>query len=463
MSKLERLGLLGDKILSALTEKEIIQLLENLFQFATKDMVEQVLEHLNPNTKETLEQILTPQESSSEEQNQQAKQSVSLAKLAQKWNDLWSDWNGIVMEACDEEGNYIEQEEHWEPPYFNQVAFAEDVDKVAAQMLPILQTAFENDFEPNIDFAELLLEIEDDVLSSLPEWMELDDDIGLEANLTACFLTDQWLRSQVDEETPFMFVKDIVAWEKESSNMCLEDEAIVDFFESLSETNKQAIFEGLSKHKREKPWKELLKNPYSPWHQMYMIGIELFAPEKLLDQQRKNIPSYWQDGLPVIEAALKNKDYQTSLEVVQETLDSLFEDRRSKIKWDPEGKLFSVALGSSMFGEDSSHKELLHFYQQTAKGLGQTELARVLSLQLLVFENFSNWQQIFKAFAESTISKETKQVLFDSWKKHSIAADKPSEYLYDAPLSKDKMSGGYIGLLIALLPLKKGNFGSSSN
>ena len=61
MSKLERPGLLGDKILSALTEKEIIQLLENLFQFATKDMVEQVLEHFNPNTKETLERILTPQ------------------------------------------------------------------------------------------------------------------------------------------------------------------------------------------------------------------------------------------------------------------------------------------------------------------------------------------------------------------------------------------------------------------
>ena len=438
MTKTKIPSLIGEKIVSALSEKEVIQLLESFFQVTIKDVIEQVLEHLDPNTKETIEQVLNPQESSLEGKNQQVERTVSLAKLAQKWSDLWSDWHGIVMEASDEEGRYIEQENHWEPPYFDQFAFAEDLDKVAAQMLPIVQIAFENNFKPNINFSDLLLEAENDILGSLPEWMELYDDIGLEANVTACFLTDQWLRSQAEEKTAFMFAKDVSTWDKNSANMCLEDEAIVTFFEDLPEADKQAIFEGISEHKREKPWKESLKSPYSPWHRIYMIGIELFSPEKLLDQQRENIPSYWQDGLPVIEATLEEKNYQDSLAIVQETLDSLFENSRSETKWDPESELFSVALGSGMFGESSSHKKLLRYYQQTIEGLGNMELARVLSLQAVVFEHFSNWQQIFKAFAESTIAKETKQVLFNSWKKRSIAADKPSKYLHNETLKEQE-------------------------
>ena len=81
---------------------------------------------------------------------------VSLAKLAERWATLWAEWDGIVLEATDEEGDYYEQEEEWEPPYFDAYAFMEDLEKVAVKLRPLVRTAFENSFLPNHGFAEAL-------------------------------------------------------------------------------------------------------------------------------------------------------------------------------------------------------------------------------------------------------------------------------------------------------------------
>jgi len=64
---------------------------------------------------------------------------VSAEKNIEKWNDLWSQWEGVVSEIGDEEGKYVSQDEHWEPPDFDGSAVAEDLEAIAVKLLPLIE------------------------------------------------------------------------------------------------------------------------------------------------------------------------------------------------------------------------------------------------------------------------------------------------------------------------------------
>src|SRR5712691_7901457 len=105
-------------------------------------MFEHVLDQLQPDTRQTVQTILVPPDPSDPTQEQQAP-SVSLAKLEQTWAALWQEWDHIVAEAAQEDGNYIVRERPWEEPYFDSTTFVRDLERVAQQMQPMLRTAFE--------------------------------------------------------------------------------------------------------------------------------------------------------------------------------------------------------------------------------------------------------------------------------------------------------------------------------
>ena len=111
----------GQQLLAALTQNEIAHLLEVLIGVLSPDMLENVFEQLQPDTRHAVQTILVPPDPSNSIQETQAP-SVSLAKLEQTWSALWEAWDDIVNEAARENGNYIVQERHWEEPYFDIIA-----------------------------------------------------------------------------------------------------------------------------------------------------------------------------------------------------------------------------------------------------------------------------------------------------------------------------------------------------
>jgi hypothetical protein len=111
-------GSVGARILVALTEQEISQLLDALFSVLPSETFSQVLAQLQADTQETVQQILTPSQTVGQTTVTE-EQPVSLAKLAKTWSGLWQEWNEIIYEAAQEEGQYIQQEESWEEPYFD--------------------------------------------------------------------------------------------------------------------------------------------------------------------------------------------------------------------------------------------------------------------------------------------------------------------------------------------------------
>jgi hypothetical protein len=198
MSAKKKVDSVGVRLLAGLTETEIGQLLDALLQALPPEDLEQSLSQLSGDTQQTIRQILSPPPSKKQKQQAPtaATLAVSLAKLSQTWSQLWQDWEAIVWEASEEDGQYIEQEAHWEPPYLDNYAFAQDLDKVATKMLPLVPVAFEHGFTPDRGFAPALLEAEAEILGGIPDWIEMNEGISLEAHTTECWLQWEWLSAQ---------------------------------------------------------------------------------------------------------------------------------------------------------------------------------------------------------------------------------------------------------------------------
>lgn len=128
----------GERLLNALTQQEITQLLDALFEVLSPELQESVFAQLSPDTQKTVKQILSPAKTI-EPTQVITNQLGSLAKPAQTWSELWQAWDEVVWEASQEEGKYIIQEAHWEPPYFDTSTFIEDLEGVAKNLLPCWQ------------------------------------------------------------------------------------------------------------------------------------------------------------------------------------------------------------------------------------------------------------------------------------------------------------------------------------
>jgi hypothetical protein len=174
---------LSAQLLKALTQAEIAQLLDALFQVLSPDLQVQAIAQLATDTQATIQQILHP--------TAQPTQPTSLAKLAQTWAETWQVWDDLIAVASEEEGKYIVQEVRWEEPYVDSYSFAEDLDAIAQQLQPLISTAIEHQFTPNQGFIAALLEAESEIMSGIPEWMEIVDGISLGQHVTTCLLSER--------------------------------------------------------------------------------------------------------------------------------------------------------------------------------------------------------------------------------------------------------------------------------
>ena len=407
----------GKAILTALSQHEVALWLDALLASLPPDSLEKALNRLPTDTRQTLQQLLTPSHSS-----EVKTQPVSLAKLAQTWSDLWRQWDALVFEASEEEGKYIEQEEHWEPPYFDDGAFTEDLETLAQQMLPLLSTAYEHEFSPNTELARVLEEMAEEITDALPDWIQsVNEGFYLGSCLTTCLLKWQWLKAPDEGLDAFGFTQRVREWEERAKQVALEPSAFFNFFAQLADADLEKIYEGLTAHREALLWQTPLKNIHSHWHELYLYCLERYAPERRLSTLRATIPQQWQHGLPVIEDLLAKQAYQESLAVIEETQQSLLKSTHRQGSWSPEVSLLvTVTEGFSEPYSSSPEATLLRYYQQAAQGLHQSERVQALSLQLTAYEHRFNWSVMLAAFRQGSVDQATCRNLYQSWRAYIL-------------------------------------------
>jgi hypothetical protein len=413
----------SNQLLKALTQLEISQLINALLGVLSPELQEQAISQLPADTQQTVRQILAPSRPQASTQFTDA-ETVSLAKQAEIWAGLWREWDAIICEASEEEGKYIVREADWEEPYFDATTFIEDLESVANKMQPLIQTAFEHEFSPEPDFVTALLEAETDITSGIPDWMEITDGLYLEQHLTDCVLAGEWLNIQEQGQDAFQFVECIREYEQQFQEIQLNSGTVFAFLIQLSEADRQIILAGLTANKETTLWKSVLANIHSCWQQFYLHLIEQYAPDSYLKQLRTTILQQWQNGLPIIEELLNDRDYSESLVAIEETLSSLLKPNRSDGSWIPETSMLVAIPGLYYDGNLENINTLLRYYQQTAQGLNQTERANALEIQQIGIDRWFNWSRMFAAFVEIPLSEVTRQALFTSWRDYVIRRTK---------------------------------------
>ena len=404
----------SNQLLKALTQSEIARFIDALLGSLSPELEKQAISKLPADTQQIVRQILTPLPPQAATQSTEI-ETVSLAKQAEIWAGLWREWGTIVGEASEEEGKYIVREADWEQPYFDATTFIEDLETVAHQMQPLIQIAFEHNFDPESDFVTALLDAETDVASGIPDWMEITDGLCLEQHLTDCVLAGEWLNIQEQGQDAFDFAGCIREYEQQFQEVQLNSGAVFAFLIQLSEADRKIILAGLTANKETTLWKSVLADVHSCWQQFYLHLIEQYAPDRYLKQLRTMIPQQWQNGLLIIEELLNEQNYLESLVAIEETLNSLLKTTRNDVSWTPETSMLVAISGLYYDGNLENINTLLRYYQQTAQGLNQTERANALEIQQIGIDRWFNWSKMFAAFVKVPLSEVTHQALFTSW------------------------------------------------
>jgi hypothetical protein len=261
---------LSEHLLKALTQQEIAQLLDALLGVLTSELQEQAIDQLLSSTQQTVRQILAPAIPQDSNKQANATPIASIAKQAQTWSKLWGEWNTVLSEVSEDEGKYIVQEVSWEPPYFDNYMFMEDLENIAAQLLPLIPIVVENNFSPENKFFEELVDIENTVVDTIPDWMGSLEGLDMPRNLTHCVLQWQWQWAQAEEQDAFCFAQSIRKYETHFQLVHFDRVVLKDFILKIPVTDQQNIFAGLIANQTDEPWQHELKNKSSHWHDVYL-------------------------------------------------------------------------------------------------------------------------------------------------------------------------------------------------
>ena len=109
-----------DRLSAGLSEEEIRRVLAGALSAIGSKGLGDLAAKLGPETGEALLRSL-------QSSPKGAPQNPGPAKVLQEWKKAWKDWDGIICEACDENGKYVLQEHHWEQPFFDPLSVTGDL------------------------------------------------------------------------------------------------------------------------------------------------------------------------------------------------------------------------------------------------------------------------------------------------------------------------------------------------
>lgn len=378
-------------LLAALTPDQIKKVLTMTFELLEPAQVGLLLETLEPDISLTLKRLLKPDDISPTEAR-----IISDDKLFADWRDLWSQWADVTFDVGDEDGTYVQQEAHWEPPYFDPYALADDLEKIATKMRDMLEDVCALDREDDDCFAAEFGAI-DDSIDRFPEWMGADaEPCMFEHETTDCFLTWEWLMTRKQQQSTTDFLERLLAIEDEWNNCRLDQSAYYDFFtETLPPACQQEIFDYINANKEAKRWQKALNQARSRWNHIYSHYATLFDADAHLDLCRLNLAQDWQCGPPLIQDMLKKGNLQEVDKLYEQTLVSYARfHNRQRDDWQPEKNLLWSPAFYGNGDPSPAIIDLLAGWIDIAEKLKQNERKVALEFQKLLFSTPHAWDDI---------------------------------------------------------------------
>lgn len=367
------------------------------------------------------------------------------AKILQEWERAWEMWWEHVFESGDEEGRYVNQEYHWEPPYHDTGAVLGDLESPAAKMRPLIARVVEEDLDPDFSFAETIAQTDDEIGSGLPEWLTVDDSHAFGPVATSCLIEWEWRTVTREGIGPFTLLDNIRRLEDSLKRTYLDQAPIVTWALELGTKEQKEVLTGLEEHRGKAHWAKELESPRSGWFQIHKALAERWDPALFAETCHANIAVDWTLALPLLKDLTKRKAFAEARPIIEEAVRALLRLDQGE-RWNPrQGLLIQHPSLRFVQGQVSSHVELLRFWQRISAGTDDAELAAVLGLQVTVTRHWEDWDKTIKAFhtlEQSRVPIAVRDRLLEDWRLRvvndslSLPADGGSESLASRWLHK---------------------------
>jgi len=421
---------IGQHLTESLTTEQIACMLEVVASAGDLKRLMSDFKKADPDMAATVENILKGGRSSAD-----GKTEIRLAshkRTMENWNSLWRHWHNIVAEVGNEEGKYAVQDHHWEEPYFDGSFFASHLKPVARDMLGLIDDVYKSVGDPDL-FLEALTDIEENI-SSYPEWMgvEYGESCELEKNATFCVLRWLWSGLQHETHTGVTLLEKVIEIEEFYELVYLNRNACVEFFVKLPADTCREIYT----YMEDEPHEIDLSNAFSHWHQIHHDYESRFDSTKYLETCREHLSHNWRYGRPLVDDAMKRKEYKEAERWLENTFSSFLE-RRTKKKWYPELSLLMSQYEYHMEEGQEEVADLLLLWSKVSSKLGNLQRGAAAQLQGVIFRLTSDCEAIIKEYKRLIKPKIKKTIdpLFEQWK--TEMAERSLSHYMDAPPVSD--------------------------
>ncbi len=324
----------------------------------------------------------------------------SVDRLEQEWRQAWSAWEDIIEESNDEEGEFVEQERHWEPPYLEVSAVALQLDEVAARMSAIMDGVLRHQLDPDFD---LLEEVDGSIRAigdDLPEYFgEHVFDWLFGPELTALVLRWQWM-SAPQAATGFTVLDEVRQAEADSDRWRLDGSALLAFVRSMPDIHQRELLAGLASCQDESHWEAELTSTWSPWFAAYRELTQRWDPAAELAICRASIASDWSLAIPVLEDILARGALDEAGPVIDEALDALLR-LRGQERWSPlDGLLVDHPALRCRHPPAERAPELMRLIARIAEGHGEQQRSAALDSQAFLHEHWYEWDVVLEHLGE---------------------------------------------------------------
>lgn len=414
------------RLSDGLSEGEIQRVLAEALVSLDRDGLKRLATKLGPDTGATLLRAL---------KGGGGKQAsvAGTAKVKQEWDRAWAEWNALITEACDEEGDYVIHEHDWEQPYFDPLAVTHALEPIAARMRLLLPRVFDEDLDPDFSFAMAVKGSVEDIRSSLPDWMDPfeSEGFGLGPEAAKCLLDWEW-RSALRQDLPaFQFIEQLCELEISTKGLYLDAKSVANFIDGLTAQTKKDLFQGIQKGRDKDPWKQALRSAHSRWFKLYEELCRSQDRPSYLENCRSRINQDWALALPVVKDLQRREEYAEVLKVCDVALRSFLHLPAGERRDLREHLLFPRAGWSRSEEPDARLLELLGAWEQAADNLKNEELTAAIQLQIGLLRGWSNWDKALAAFRRvpQPHFSALRERLFVQWR--DLVAEKSLDRFFD--------------------------------
>jgi len=359
------------------------------------------------------------------------------AKIREEWDKAWSEWEACVAESGDEDGRYVVQEHHWEEPYLDGLSLAGDLEPIAARMRTLIVPVMDEDLDPDFSFLSAIEELDAEIGSGLPEWMDRSsgDGCALGPEVTGCLLEWEWRTRRRDGRSAFELVDALRRFEASAKTVSLDDETIARFIPGLDDAEQQAALRGMTAHRSASHWATVLGAAHSGWFKIHQALAKRWDPALFEQASRANIAQDWTLALPLVAHLVRRKSFDQAGPLIEAGVRALLRLETGKT-WDPRQTLL-ISRPVLRYWSDS-HADafrLLECWRKVATGLGQDELACALELQVAVGRRWADGDAALEAFRQirSPQFASVRDGLFADWRSLIVEATLKRESDGDEP------------------------------